>query len=288
MVRYLEFGNSQEAWEGLNEYFLNNEEEILSKGCRNGSQLIAFDNFIKIRKAWVLPEMDFGNTFGYRLQKWTGLINNYVNLNYLDILKSQILAKEGGRNPNYNISMQFDNSHGHGKNCLLSLTFSRTQETDIPIATFHLRSSEITKRLLLDLLLVQRIAEYIYGEDQHIMIKMLCTNVYQSAESFCMYDIYKPLKSVLEVKGKKMTNWQERVLRITEEFKTIDPKKVTYKVFLRSVNQLQGLKGDKPMYAKDLLLFKNDIDYPEDCITIAQRKKYKRAYNKKLKKDGKI
>lgn len=288
MVRYLEFGTSQEAWEGLNEYFLNNEEEILKMGCRNGSQLIAFDNFIRIRKAWVLPEMDFGNTFGYRLQKWSGLINNYINLNYLDILKSQILAKEGGKYANYNISMQFDNSHGHGKNCLLSLTFSRTQETDIPIATFHLRSSEITKRLLLDLLLVQRIAEYIYGEEQHIMIKMLCTNVYQSAESFCMYDIHKPLKSVLKVKGKKMTNWQERVLRITDEFKTVDPAKVTYKVFLRSVNQLQGLKGDKPMLAKDLLLFKKDIDYPEDCITLAQRKKYKREHNKKLKADGKI
>lgn len=288
MVRYLEFGTSQEAWEGLNEYFLNNEEEILEMGCRNGSQLIAFDNFIRIRKAWVLPEMDFGNTFGYRLQKWSGLINNYINLNYLDILKSQILAKEGGKYTNYNISMQFDNSHGHGKNCLLSLTFSRTQETDIPIATFHLRSSEITKRLLLDLLLVQRIAEYIYGEEQHIMIKMLCTNVYQSAESFCMYDIHKPLKSVLKIKGKKMTNWQERVLRITDEFKTVDPAKVTYKVFLRSVNQLQGLKGDKPMLAKDLLLFKKDIDYPEDCITLSQRKKYKREHNKKLKADGKI
>lgn len=288
MVRYLEYANSQEAWEGLNEYFLNNEAEILKLGCRNGSQLIAFDNMIKIRKAWVDPQMDFGNTFGYRMQKWTGLINNYVDLNYLDLLKSQILAKENakGAYKNYNISMQFDNSHGHGKNCLLSLTFSRTQETDIPIATFHLRSSEITKRLLLDLLLVQRIAEYIYGVEQHIMIKMLCTNMYQSAESFVMYNIHKDISSVLKIKKEK-TNWQERVLKTLKEFSTIDASKVTYKVFLRSVNQLQGLKGDHPMLAKDLPLFKKDIEYPEDCITMSQRKKYKREYNKKLKADGK-
>lgn len=289
MVRYLEYANSQEAWEGLNEYFLNNEEDILQLGCRNGSQLIAFDNVIKIRKAWVDPEMDFGNTFGYRAQKWTGLINNYVNLNYLDILKSQILAKENakGAYKNYNISMQFDNSHGHGKNCLLSLTFSRTQETDIPIATFHLRSSEITKRLLLDLLLVQRIAEHIYGVDQHIMIKMLCTNMYQSAESFSMYDLHKPIKDVIDIKGEQ-SNWQERVIKTLENFQTVDPAKITYKVFLRSVNQLQKLKGDKPMYARDLLLFKKDIEYPEDCITLAQRKKYKRDYNKKQKTNGNI
>ena len=285
MVRELEFANSQECWEKLNEYFFNQEEDVLKLGAKYGSQLIAYDNFIRIRKAWVDPEMDFGNLFGYRMQKWTGLINNYINLNYLDLLKSQILSKETGKYSQYNISMQFDNSHGHGKNCLLSLTFSRTLETDIPIATFHLRSSEITKRLLLDLLLVQRVAEYIYGEEQHVMIKMICTNMYQNAEAFTMYDIHKPLKKVIRLTGKKMSPWQERVMKIHEEFKSVDPDKITYKVFKRSVNQLQGVHGDRPMLAKDLPLFKKDIDYPEDCITIAQRKKYKREYNKQLKND---
>lgn len=283
MVNVHEFANSQEAWEGINEYFLNCEKEILENGGRYGSQLISYNVFINIRKAWVDPEFDFGNMFGYRMQKWTGLINNYVNHNYLDILKSQILAKEATKYPQYNISMQFDNSHGHGKNCLLSLTFTRRLDLDIPVATFNLRSSEITKRLLIDLLLVQRIAEYIYGEEQHIMINLFCGNMYQNAESFTMYDKHRPLDKVLTKKGSK-TSWAKRVMEILDKFKTVNPDEIKYKVFKRSVNQLQNVHGDKPMKAGELPLFKKDIEYPEDCITVSQRRKYKRELNKKNKK----
>lgn len=282
MVKVHEFATSQEAWEGLNEYFFNCEEDILKNGGRYGSQLVAYNTFINIRKAWVDPNFDFGNMFGYRMQKWTGLINNYVNLNFLDILKSQILAKEETKYPQYNISMQFDNSHGHGKNCLLSLTFSRRLDMDIPVATFNLRSSEITKRLLLDLLLVQRIAEYIYGEEKHIMINLFCGNIYQNAEAFTMYDQHRKLKKI-RTKESATSPWANRVMEILEKFKTVHPDEIKYKVFKRAVNQLQNVHGDKPMKTKDLPLIKKDIEYPEDCITVSQRRKYKREFNKKKK-----
>jgi hypothetical protein len=284
LVKTLEYATSQEAWEGINEYFLNNSKEIIKRGGgRYGPQLISYDMFIKVRKAYVDPDFDFGNLFGYRKQKWSSLINNYINFNFLDLLKSEIQTKEKKRTPSYNVSMQFDNSHGSGKNCLLSLTVSKRVTSDHPILSFNLRSSEITKRLLWDLLLVQRIAEYIFGENEYVSINLFCGNMYQNTESFIMMDNYIKLEDMIKVKkGKELDPWQNRTINTLKEFQEVDHKTVKYKVHLRSVNQLQGLKGDRPLYAKDCYLGdKIPIPYPENCLTVDQRRKFKNKYMKK-------
>lgn len=292
LIKEFEYATSQEAWEHINEYFLNEQDEILERGgSRYGPQLISTGIFFYIRKAWVDPKFDFGNTFGYRKQKWSGLINNYVNMNYLDILKSQILVKIKKKSPQYNLSMPFDNSHGSGKNCLLSLTVSRRVSMSHPIITFNLRSSEITKRLLFDLLLVQRIGEYIFGEDEHISIQLFCDNMYQNTESFTMYDSYKPLLPLIKKNKKgKMNIWQERLVEVLEKFKTCKPESIKFKVHRRSVNQLQRdknghpLSGDKPMLAGGCQIYSKEFDYPEDCITAAQRRSFKKTINKRYEK----
>ena len=255
-VKEFEFATSQDAWEGLNEWFFQNEKKIVDKiGGRYGNQLAVYDVFCKIKKTWVNPEIDFGYLFGYRIQKWTGLVNNYVNMNYLDILKSQVQTKETKTYPIYNISMPFDNSHGHGKNCLLSLTCSRRAGVDEPIITFVLRSSEITKRLIIDFLLIHRIAEYIYGENQSCIIHFYGINVYQNVESFVMYDLHKSLDEINKNKRGE-SKYTDQVLDKLHEFKNVDAKTIKYKVFLRSVNQLQKLSKYKEMKAKSLFLDK--------------------------------
>lgn len=290
LVKTLEYSTSQEAWEGVNRYFLNNSKEILKRGGgRYGPQLISHDMFIKIRKAWVDPDFDFGNMFGYRKQKWSSLVNNYINRDFLDIFKSEVMDKIKKRSPNYNLSMQFDNSHGSGKNCLLSLTVSKRVNMDHPIMSFNLRSSEITKRLLWDLLLVQRIAEYVYGDKEYVSIQVFCGNMYQNTESFIMYNNHERIKDIIKTKGKDLDGWQQRTVKTLEEFSNVDPKNIKYKVHLRSVRQLQRpngipLSGDKPLLAKDCYLFNIDTTpYPEDCISIKDRKKFKNKYLKSNK-----
>lgn len=289
-VKVLEYANSQEAWLGINEYFLNQSKEIVKRGGgRYGPQLISHDMFVKIRKAWVDPSFDFGNLFGYRKQKWTSLVNNYVNLDYLDILKAEVHDKIKKRTPSYNLSMPFDNSHGSGKNCLLSLTVSRRVTNDHVIMNFNLRSSEITKRLLWDLLLVQRIAEYIFGEDEYVSINIFFINVYQNTESFIMVDNYKKIKKMLKPQGYSAgdnkpvyDDWQKRTIDTLKEFKHPDAQKKSYKVHLRAVNQLQGLKGDRPLLAGDCHIVDiDDTPYPEDCISLKDRKKFKNTYRRK-------
>lgn len=293
LVKAFEFSTGQKAWQGINEYFLNMSEEIINRGgARYGAQLVSYDIFIHIRKSWVDPNFDFGNIFGYRRQKWTSLVNNYINVNFLDLFKAEVIEKEKKNMQSYNLSMQFDNSHGSGKNCLLSLTLSKRLGKDHPIMTLHLRSSEITKRLLWDLLLVQRIAEYIYGEKQYVSINLFCGNMYQNTESFIMYENHRSIEKSIIRHNKnedrqEMDTWQKRALKTLGEFQNVDEKTIKYKVHLRSVRQLQKcengkpISGDKPLLASDCVLFPHGkIVFPKDCVTTKDKAKFKKRFIK--------
>lgn len=254
------YKTSQEAYEKLNQYFLNEADHQIIKdgGAYISGQPVCYDTLVKIERAFVCPSFDFGNTFGYRIQKWSGLVNNYIDRISLEIFKSDVLEKENKKAKNYNISMPFVNNHAHGKNCLLSLTATRRLSSSKPIISFTLRSSEITKRLLMDLLLVQRIAEYIYGEEE-VSLQMFVINMYQDPEAFCMLDSHTPIKDMLIKKGKVKSPYQKKIMRLLKKLKTIDINLVKYKVHKRCVRQLQRpnghpLSGDRPMYSKQLNL----------------------------------
>lgn len=270
MVTQLKFKTSQEAWEGINEFLLLEEEKIRTKEhAITGSQVICYNTFIKASVAWVNPEFDFGRMFGYTMQKWRTLVSNYVNLDYLDILKGQVLSRESKSGAVYNEAMLFDNSHDSGKGCLLSLVFSRRYGNPDPVLTFSLRSSEVTKRLLFDYLLVQRLGEYVYGPNRRFSIELYCGNVYLDIVAFTMYDTHRSIKKLVgkEPKGRIQTD----VIKTLNHIKTVDPKKVGYKVHLRAVKQLQlnedskPISGKKPLLAKDLVLpFNERNSYSED------------------------
>ena len=280
-VHSLEFATSQEAWEGINEMFLYHDDDLFGHGASHTSGMaVVFNVFIKIRKSWVDPEFDFGKMFNYREQKWTTLINNYLNLNKLDLLRSKVRYFQSKYNQNYNISYSFDNSHDNGKGCLLAATFSRRLNDDVPVITIMIRSSEITKRLIFDFLLIQRMGEYVYGTDSTFMINVFATQMYCNTETLIMYNTYKDIKKLL--KSKPETPWTKNVIATYDKFMDDPQSFSTYKVFLRTAKCLRpdAFKGNyKKMLAKDLKLDYDEIEYPEDCITLSQRKRYRVKLN---------
>jgi len=292
----LEFATSQEAWEGLNEMFIYHDKRLFKHGASFTSGMSAVYNiFIKIRKAWVDPEFDYGLMFNYREQKWTTLVNNYLNLNKLDLLRSKVRYFQSKYNQNYNISYSFDNSHDNGKGCLLAATFSRRLNDDIPVITVMLRSSEITKRLIFDLLLVQRMAEYVYGKEVTCMINIFATQMYCNTETLVMYNTHRPLADVLEENKKKWMSkgiakdsWPESLLKTFNTFMDKPESFGSYKVFLRTAKCLRPdyYKGHyKPLIAVNMVLeYDEGIEYPETVISFSQRKAYKKKHNKQLKK----
>lgn len=283
-----EFATSQEAWEKINETFLIRPKEVFDDNSAfNAGVSILYNVFIKIRKAWVDPEFDYGKNFNYREQKWTMLVNNYLDLNKLDLLRSKIRYFQSKYNQNYNLSYSFDNNHNNGKGCLLSATFSRRIGDDIPVITMMLRSSEITKRLIFDFLLVQRMGEYIYGPDQSFMLNVFATQMYCNTETLLMYNTHKPVHKFLKKSEDK--EWVKIANERFDKFMNEPEKFGSYKVFLRAakcINPEAYNHKSTPLLAKDLKIYDGnlDIEFPENCITLTQRRKYLKELIKKGEK----
>lgn len=276
-IHALEFSTSQEAWEQLNEAFLRLDPILFEKGAvANSGVAVSYNVFIKIRKAYVDPDFDYGRHFNYTETKWTTLLNNYLDFNQLDLVKSQVKMRKATYNQNYNVSYVFNNSHNNGKQCLLAAIFSKRFQEDVPVITMVVRASEITKRLIFDFLLIQRMAEYVYGKYQTVQINMFATQMFGNLETLLMYGAHKKLKKVLKGTDKK-SPWIKRLLEVNEKFiKGTEKDFSTYKVFLRAFKVLRpDLYDYKPLLAKNLVIEEDDIEYPEDCITYSQRKKYK-------------
>ena len=280
-IHSLEFATSQEAWEKLNEAFLRLDPVLFEKGgVANSGVAASYNVFIKIRKAWVDPNFDYGRLFNYTEAKWTSLLNNYIDFNKLDLLRSKLRFLKAKYNQNYNISYVFNNRHDNGKQCLLAATFSKRFQEDVPVITMVLRASEITKRLIFDFLLVQRMSEYVYGPQQTVQLNLFCTQMYGNVETLLMYHTHKPLKKV--VKG--VHNAWIKVLKakLKDIQESPESKYSSFKVFFRSFKVLRpDLYRDsyKNLYAKQLLLeYDEGIPYPEDCISYSQRKKFKKKY----------
>jgi len=242
---------SQECWEWINEFLATQEVKVKKNGgVRSGPQIISYDHFMEINKAWVDPEFDFGFMFGYKKQKWTTLKGNYIDMNMLDLVKSEVLEREKKKTQNYNLAFKFSNTHGSGHGCLISIVFQRRHTQDNPILIINIRSSEVTKRLLMDFLLAQRIAEYIYGERISVSIKLYCSNVYLAAENFVMYHNHKSLETILDPEHSGM---EKKILEILHKFQQPEAMEIRYKVHLRAVKRIHRV-DTPPLKAKDCLL----------------------------------
>ena len=242
---------SQEAWEWINEFLATNEAKVKKRGgVRSGPQIISYDHFMEINKLWVDPTFDFGFMFGYKKQKWSILKANYVDMNMVDLVKSEVLERENKKTANYNLAFKFANTHGSGHGCLISLVFQRRHTQDNPIVLINIRSSEVTKRLLMDFVLVQRITEYIYGEDVSASAKLFSGNCYLSAENFVMYHNHKSLYDVLDASRSGM---EKKILETLYKFQQPEALNMGYKVHLRAAKRIHKLPNP-PLKASDLLL----------------------------------
>lgn len=284
-IHSLEFATSQEAWEKLNEYFLQMNPILFNKGALANSGLaVCYNVFIRIRKAWVDPEFDYGRHFNYTSSKWSVLLNNYIDFNKLDLMRSRIRTLKNSYNQNYNVTYIFNNKHDNGKQCLIAATFSKRFQEDIPVITMVLRASEITKRLMFDFLLVQRMAEYVYGPNQSVQLNLFATQMYGNTETLIMYDAHKSVPKVI----KKYDNpWVDNVKKVYKKFKEGTEKDFySFKVYFRSFKVVRpDLYQYKPLLAKNLVIEDDPIEYPENCISYSQRKKFRTKYLRKLKKE---
>lgn len=254
----LNFSDFDDAWDGINDFMLNNENEIKKGyGGPYGTELCCYNTIINVSRARLSPDWNFGKTLGYTDKKWSKLVLNYLDMNYLDLVRAEVAIREEKGATSYNHVVHFDNSHGSGKDCLISLIFERRLDSPNPTVIYHTRASEVTKRLPFDLLLIQRMAEYVYGPDMAVECLMFIPFMYTHVENCLMYMHHKggPDKVLRPQKDTgKLGMFQKRVTKRFHDFMDTPLEKITYQVHKKAAAVIQGKREVGDLFAKDLQL----------------------------------
>ena len=226
------FKNSMKAWEGLNRLFLFNIPGL--DIIRIGKAQYINDLVVYIKEPLVDPNFDFGRHFNYTMSKWKSLVANYIDENSLSLLRIDVISAFNSKKV-FNIGYQFDNKHAHGKNCLLSMTISKKAGMNNPMITVFMRASEVTKRLICDLLLIQRIGEYILGKNQRFSISIHFSQIFNDDTVLLMYHAHEDLLKLSDKLGIYDNNWYDRL----NDLLRVDPEKIKYKVHKRAIKVLR-------------------------------------------------
>lgn len=287
MVNF-KFEDATTAWSELIKKFLHQDEELFAEGqgaVITGS-VYSYGVGILIEKAKFDPEFDFGLIMGYTQSKWSSLLNNYLDLDAMDVLKVQIreLEKNKAQNRNYHIGFNFADSHGNGKGCLVSGVFSRMIGVENPRLTIIMRASDIVTRLPWDLLLAIRLGAYVYGHEE-FSIELFLRSAFADDISIMLYNGYEDIEPIIasienEDRRKRLKKTLKKVRKAAEA--GMDPGYQAYTRVYKIFNPEAFNIEPKSLKAKDCIIGDWDgIPMPKGgCPSIIVRNQIKKAYLK--------
>lgn len=254
MKSVLKFSTPLEAWEGLNRSFLLHEDLNFKTG--NGASYV-YDLVLKIKHGGEIPEdFDFGKHFDYYITKWNTLCTDYLDMESLNEAKSEWefeRSKESKKQKNViNIPIYFAHRHKNSKRCLLAGVISKRVRSNTNTLTIFLRASEVTKRLMVDLVLFARIGEYIFS-NKNFELVVHFNQIFNDDTVLLMYHTYESIFDILrDSNTERSKNIKEELKKLLE----VDPKKVKYKVYKRILRVLRpGIYKEKAPTSTPASLF---------------------------------
>lgn len=286
------FETPVEAWKSLIKIFINQADGLFEQGqgaVITGS-IYTYGLNIFIENAKFDPDFDFGKTMGYSQGKWSSLLNNYLDLDAMDVLRNQIREFEKNKavNRNYHIGFNFADSHGNGKGCLVSGIFSRMIYIDKPRLTIIMRASDIVTRLPWDLLLACRMGQYVYGHDE-FSIELVIRSAFADDMVLMLYNSYEPIEPIIKAvedadRRKRLKKALKKVITSADEGN--DPGYQAYTRVFKIFNPEKYGKEIKSLLAKDCIIGDwEGIPMPKGgCPSILVRNNIKKAYTKFIEK----
>lgn len=278
-IKNFQFENPWDAYIGINRWWYNNYETLHRRGGgRYGSECFMPNVFFHCGYGKIPSDLDLGKLLGYSPTKWNTLVTNYLSYQGVHDVHDAVQALEKAGKSNYNVVMLFTNQYKKGKGCLISLQFSKRPRRGKNgeyerVITFSTRATEITKRLIFDLLLIQRVAEFVYkGLDIKWNTQFFSPHVYQCAESFVLLTSYQSLMDWND-NGKIDDKWKKRVHDMYDKY--MDAERAETMKMQSHIQISRFLRGDrnvKPMYVKDLKLYLTKKE--KDKLSSAQLKQY--------------
>lgn len=234
----IESQNMVGAWEYMNELFLTRDNRCMFKSRCS----YAFDIMIHVDDGRSFDEeLDFGALFSYTPQKWRQLISNYLNKAEMVILKRDLYKNQKITN----LSYKFANHHKNGKGCIISMVISRRPDNSLNLSIF-LRASEVTKRLLMDLLFINRLGLYLFNGSK-FSVNIYCPYMFNEDMVLLMYDTHKPLDTIEGI--------DKEFIRNLKKLRRTSYDKVKYKIHKRVMRSVvPGLSEVGPFLARECRL----------------------------------
>ena len=118
---------------------------------------------------FVKPEMgkgfNFTNMANYTSVKWDGLLSNYLDFSSFQEFDKKV-GKRLGKS-HWAETMKFSHNTIARQACLISATAMNDGERNY--LSVHVRTSEVYKRLSMDLLLFKRIGDIVFAEHEYLI-----------------------------------------------------------------------------------------------------------------------
>lgn len=291
-MKHYVFETPVKAWENLIKLFINQSDGLFDEGqgaIITGS-CYTYGLTCLIENATFDPDFDFGKIMGYSQGKWSSLLNNYLDLDAMDVIKAQVREFEKNKavNRNYHLGFNFADSHGNGKGCLISGVFSRMIYVDKPRLTIVMRASDIVTRLPWDLLLACRMGQYVYGHED-FSIELFLRSAFADDIVLMLYNGYEPIEPLIkeienEERRKKLKKALKKVKAAADE--GTDPGYQAYTRVYKIFNPEKYGKEVKSLLAKDCIIGDwEGIPMPKGgCPSILVRNNIKKAYTKFIEK----
>lgn len=244
-LKFIWFNDILSAWESINEDFIKNHSKSMNLRSDKYKTYTHDFSFGIMYPEKLDEDFSLGKQFHYTKIKWANLINNYIDKDSLLKFKSDVISSINYKNNIYSIGYQFSNSHKNGKNCLMSMSvyssFSNTGKKFLNLS-IYLRSTEVTKRLLIDLILFKRLGDFIFGDLPYTLT--IYTNIlWNSSTTLLMYDVHRNIEELLKGNIDERSKFLLSELKYLKETNIDDIK---YKIFKRVLKVLQPQNFKQP------------------------------------------
>lgn len=244
-LKFIWFNDILSAWESINEDFIKNHSKSMNLRSDKYKTYTHDFSFGIMHPEKLDEDFSLGKQFHYTKIKWANLINNYIDKDSLLKFKSDVISSINYKNNIYSIGYQFSNLHKNGKNCLMSMSvyssFSNTGKKFLNLS-IYLRSTEVTKRLLIDLILFKRLGDFIFGDLPYTLT--IYTNIlWNSSTTLLIYDVHRNIEELLKGNIDERSKFLLSELKYLKETNIDDIK---YKIFKRVLKVLQPQNFKQP------------------------------------------
>ena len=191
--------------------------------------------------------INFTKMVNYTAAKWGGLVSNYLDFSEFQYIKERVSKRLGSKS--WAETMKFSHNTKSREACLISATFLNDEANNILF--IHVRTSEVYKRLAMDLVLAKRLGDAIFGDHPYI-IRVFINHAWLSADWGSM--LLKKPKFRRLGKSSKSDTIAGRCYIKYKHFKKADWRSFTYNAHKRPARVLQNEVHSKHITSDDCFI----------------------------------